>query len=50
MHSITGVFFYEKNIKKTIDKRKTMCYNKGELKEKECKKNGRFKTRARRTV
>lgn len=35
MHSITGVFFYEKNIKKTIDKRKTMCYNKGELKEKE---------------
>ena len=38
MHSITGVFFYEKNIKKTIDKRKTMCYNKGELKEKECKK------------
>lgn len=35
---MTGVFFYEKNIKKTIDKRKTMCYNKGELKEKECKK------------
>lgn len=49
MHSITGVFFCEKNIKKTIDKRKTMCYNKGELKEKECK-NGRFKTRTRRTV
>lgn len=49
MHSITGVFFMKKILKKLLTNEKQCAIIKVNLKKRSAK-NGRFKTRTRRTV